>query len=406
LKVLKIRGKTLFVFFAFLLLSAWLVQAVSITPPIIRYDFVQNQENTFVFYVDRAPRIDVSLEFEDNPYLSQYVRLIDSAPNGTARQVTVIVSLPASLQQPGPNRIYIKAKEMPITNTGINALAAIRGSITINVPYPGYYFITSLSVFPVNQGETALIQLSALNRGTNPVYRAYVKIDIYETDGKTIMRSLTTETKEIATGQTELFDSYLPTTDIKPGSYNVVATFYHDGGSSVLEGVLNVGTKYIEIKNYTTELEQGKINKFEVDVESRWNNPIKKVYSVIALEGALVKTPTDSINPWETKRQTAYIDTTNMAFGEYDANLTVIYGDTPDEELSTSRMIRVKVLPPPAAPTSEPEQEKPTALDLKLTPVTILIIIIVVLVMFDLGWLLVGKLRESKKPDGKKPTHK
>jgi len=384
-----------------LLFSAWLVQAVSITPPLIKYDFVPNEENTFVFFVDRAPKIDVMLEFDGHPYLAQYVKLIDSAPNGTARQITVVVSLPASLKEPGPNRIYVKAKEMPLTNSGINALAAIRASITINVPYPGYYFITTLSVPAVNQGEPSNIQLSALNRGTNNAYKAFARIDVYEADGTTLMRSLTTETKEIDTDQTGLFDVYFPTTDVKPGSYKVVATFYHEGGSSVLEGVLNVGTKYIEIKNYTTELEQGKINKFEVEVESRWNNPIKKVYSVISLEKAVAKTPTDSINPWEIKRQTTYIDTTNMAFGEHDVNLTIFYGDTPEEELATSRIVKVNILPPPAPP-APPEQEKPALINLKLTPVTILIIIIVVLVMFDLGWILVGRLKKGGKTVGKK----
>ena len=388
-------------FFACLLFSAWLVQAVSITPPLVRYDFVPNQQNTFTFYVDRAPKIEVSLEFDENPYFAQYARLIDPSPNGSPRQITVVISLPASLKMPGPNRVYVKAKEMPITSEGITALAAIRASITINVPYPGYYFITSLSIPPVNQGETADIQLSALNRGTNNVYKAFAKVDVFEADGTTLMRSLTTETKEIDTAQTVLFDTYLPTTDIKAGSYKVNVTFYQDGGSSALAGVLNVGTKYLEIRNYTTKLEQGKINKFEVEVESRWNNPIKKVYSVISLDGVEATTPTDSISPWEIKTQTAYIDTTNMAFGEHDATLTVHYGDTPDEDLTTSRIVKVNILPPPA-PAAPPKEEKPAFIDIKLTPVTILIIIIVVLVMFDLGWLLVGKLRKSGKTEGKK----
>ena len=384
-----------------MLFLAGLVQAVSITPPYIRADYVPGQETQYGFYVDRAAKIDVLLQFDENPALAKYVKLIDSAPNGSARGVTVSVNLPADVVEPGPNRIYVMALEKPLSSAGISALAAIRSSITINVPYPGYYFITALSIPTVNQGETADIQLSVLNRGTNNAYKAFARIDVYDADGTTIMRSLTTETKEIDTLQAVLFDTYLPTDTIKPGSYKVNVTFYHDGGSKVIEGVLYVGTKYIEITNYTHELEQGKINKFEVEIASKWNNPILKVYSVISLEGTVAKTPTDQINPWEVKRQATYIDTTNMAFGEHDATLTVHYGDTPQEDLVTNRTVKVNILPT-SAPAAPPKEEKPATSGLKLTPVTILITIIVVLVMLDLGWLLVGKLKKNGKTKEKK----
>jgi hypothetical protein len=323
------------------------VSAVSITPAVVRYDFVPNKVDTFQFTVDRAASIDVMLEYDDNPSLTQYVTLVDPAPKTGPRTVSVIVRLPESLSTPGPNRIYVKAQE--IASEG-NAAAAIRAPIIINVPYPSYYLTTELGVPIVNQGEIADICLMVVNKGSSNVYQAYARVDVYNADKSTIMTSMVTEVKEIDVGQTVLFDAYLPTADIRPGSYRVVTTFYYEGGSDVKEGVLNVGTQSLEIGDYTTQLEQGKIDRFVMRVQSKSNTLLENVYAKVFLEGVEVMTPSYTLAPSEIKEMVAYIDTTNMAFSYHNGTLTVYYAGK-----STSQDIRVSVgTPSEPAPTIPP----------------------------------------------------
>jgi len=376
-----------------LVLVSPLVESVSVSPPLYRYDFVPNQENSFNFVVDRADKIDVLLEF-DKPYLEKYVKLIDPRPNSSARQVTVIVKLPEKLDEPGDNKIFLKAQQMASTNSGgISAVTAIKAPIIIMVPYPGYYFKLQFEITPVNQGETINLLLKVHNLGTSKVQKAYAIFDVYEATTK--IRSLTSDTKEILSTETGELSVFLPTEGIKPGTYNVIATFYYEAGSQLAENTVNIGTLFVDIKDHTAQLEQGKINRFDVVIESRWNNQLQNVYSTIQLEGIEVKTPSDKLDPWEVKTQAGYIDTTNLAFGEHDVNLTVYY-----EGKTTSKIVKVDLIPG----TSPSEQEKPAGLGLGLTPVAILIAIILILVLFDLGWLLVNKLRARKPGQPKAQT--
>jgi len=380
---MNISAKTVPIFIVFFLLASFSAYAVAITPGLVTMDFVPNAQVTLTFDVARSELINVSLLGGD---LAGYMKLIDPNPDSGAREVTVIVTLPdnaGKFPHPGKNRGYVAAKEINSNPNEVSALAEIRAPIVVNVPYPGYYAVMALVASNINEGEPENFQIVVTNLGTNKLENVYGAIDVYE--GNTKIKSLTTNTKQIDPNTHEELDTVMSTVGIKPGIFKAVATVYYDGGNTLTQNAsFNIGTLYVQVNNYTQELDQGGIKKFDMDIESRWNTAIDNVYATLTFEGADVQTASYSLAPWEKKTLTGYIDTTNQPYGDHDIKMVVHYAG-----LTTIEDGKVKLVPP--APAKAPEQEKPSGL--KLTMTNILIAVIVLLVMIDLAWLVLKNRR-------------
>jgi hypothetical protein len=301
--------------------------------------------------VDRAAKIDVFIEND----VVEEIKLYDPKPNSTPRTVAVWLKMPDTLDRPGNNLIYVTAKEMPLDPKGVSAVTAIRALIVIKVPYPGYYVEATFDSPSVNLGETVPFKVSVNNLGTNRVETAYAIIDVYEDNNR--IKTLTTDTKSMDSKASADFTVDMATTGMKPGSYKAVATFVYDGNQIKLNNTLNVGTLFVSVVNYTSEMVQGRINKFDIIIESRWNDPISNVYATAAFEGQAAKTPNYDLAPWETKVISTYLDTANQAFGDHDVNITLYY-----QGKTTAASGKIKIIPEPVvAPPSEenPASAKP-----------------------------------------------
>jgi hypothetical protein len=363
--------------------------AVSITPGLVKMDFVPYAKVDLSFTVDRTPFIEVILEPGD---LAGYIKMDDPMPNGTPRTIDIHITMPEKMLKPGKNIAYIQAKEINPNPRAMVALAAVRVPIVINVPYPGYYADMSFEAPNVNAGEPEDFKMIVTNLGTNDLANVHGTIDVY--DGPSKIKSISTESQSLVSNARAEIITRMSTVGIKPGTYRAVATLYYDGGNTLTkESSFNIGTLYMQIDNYTSEIEQGKINRFDIEVESRWNNPIENVHGTIMFEGVEVQTPSHTFGPWEKKILSGYIDTANQAYGDHDIQMTVYYSDK-----TTVEDGKVRLVPPSAA--KEPEKEEPKAIDLKLTPTAILIIVIVILVLVDINWLVL----RNRPAAGKAPA--
>lgn len=367
------------VYISFLILVSLSAYAVSITPGKVTIDFQPNAQFSFDFTVSRSELINV---FVDEGDLQGCMKLIDSQPNGSGRTVTVIITLPDRLEKPGENRGHISAREINLNPSAISALAEIRAPIVVKVPYPGYYAEMTFEPENVNEGEPEDFKLTVINLGTNQLERVYAVIDVYDDNSK--LKSVTTDTRTMASNTQEIFETRMSTTGMKPGPYKAVATLYYDGGNTLTkEASFNIGTRYVQINGHSQEVEQGGIKKFDFEVESMWNSEIENVYGKIIFGGAEVQTAGYPLLPWEKKNLSGYIDTSNHPYGEHDVRLEVYY-----EGETTVKNSRFQIIPPIEEATP-PETEQPTGeLVIRFTTTTILISIIVLLVIIDLAWIL------------------
>jgi hypothetical protein len=378
---MKISIKLLTLFLLCLILLPFQAYAVSITPGLVRMDFVPYAKVDLDFSVDRTPLIEVILEPGD---LEGYITLEDSMPNSTPRSVKIHITMPGQMQKPGKNIAYLQAKEINPNPNAVAAIAAVRVPIVVNVPYPGYFADMNFEAPNANVGEPVDFKLTVRNLGTSDLSNVYGVIDVYE--GSRRIKRLTTDSQAIAPNAgAELF-ARMATAGIEPGMYNATATLYYDGGNSLTKSEpFNIGTLYVQISNYTSEVEQGKISRFDIEIKSEWNNPIDNVYGTILFEGTEVKTPSCTLTAMGTNTVSGYIDTANQAYGDHDVKLTLYYSDK-----TTVEDGKVKLVPPNVA--KEPEKEAPkAAFDLKLTPTVILIIAIAILVLVDINWLVLRK---------------
>ncbi len=353
---------------------------VSIQPAKYSINFEPNLEKDFGFYICGAAKIETYLDGD----LVKYATIIDNEPNSSCRDIVVRVRLPNKIEKPGKNILLVGAKELIEVGSGVAGRAAIQAPIVIFVPYPGMYVEWNFVAPNVNEGETVHFIVSVSNLGTNNIQSARAIIDVYDDNSK--IKSLNTDEKSIPSKESAEFPLDMETTGMKAGSYRVVTTLYYDGRSDLKEKSFNIGSLYVAINNYTKVLEQGKINKVGIEIESKWNNNLQDVYSAVTINGVKVKTPNYDLKAWETKEIAAYYDTTGMDIGEYDAQITLYYGGK-----TTTEEGKVYVVEQSEVQSSEAKEEKPWNISFNITPTTLLVAIIIILVVVDIVWLIIRR---------------
>ena len=361
----------------FFLLACPFVLGVSIQPAKYSIDFEPNLERDFGFYICGAAKIEPYIDGD----LVQYATIIDNEPNGGCREIIVRIKLPSEIEKPGKNILLAGARELIEVGGSVGGRAAIQAPIVIFVPYPGLYVEWDFVAPNVNEGESVHFTVGVSNLGTNDIQSARAMIDVY--DDYSRIKSLNTDEKSIPSKTSAEFPLDMETIGMKAGSYRVVTTLYYDEKSDLKEKSFNIGTLYVAINNYTKVLEQGKINKIGIEIESKWNNYLQDVYSEVTINGVKVKTPNYNLNAWETKEISAYYDTAGMDLGEYDAQITLYYGGK-----TTIEEGKVYVVEQIELPSSEAKEEKPWKISFDITPTTLLIAIIIILVVVDIVWLI------------------
>ncbi len=311
-------------FFLFLLLIPSVV-GVSVVPAKRIIDFEPNLETTFSFRVSGAGSIETSFEGSD---LADYVTIEDSNQGSGARSVKVKLDLPSKMEKQGKNYGYFVASEVNDLG-GVGGVAAIRAPIVVVVPYEGLYAEIILKPEHVNEGETSNVELEVNNLGTEKIVDAYATISVYSGDqkvGTVETNRITLEPKEDGTVYASI-----NTNGMKPGTYRMVAEFNY-GKIATIENEFRIGTLDMDIVDFTNRVRAGEISKFEVEVESKWNNEIKGVYAEITINGTTVKTPSYDVLPWERKTFETYVDIRDMPVGSYPVDVVLRYSDKTDQE--------------------------------------------------------------------------
>jgi len=295
---------------------------VGVSPPVYEVDFSPNLKERFMFTFIFDENAEAELYTEGN--LAEYVTLSKSHIRGT-ESVVATLSLPANIETPGRNTIAVGAKQYAKNKGGVGIVGNVRGLIRVEVPYPGKYATVALSTTNVNAGDPVDLEVKISNLGKESI-AAETSIRIEDKSGKYI-ETLVLGSKFIETQNSAFFSTKLDTINYGAGDYLATAVVNYGGKTAEAKRIFRLGELNVRIINHTKELERDKINKFDVDIESLWNDPIENVFANITIIGYPINTLTPSTNlgSWANARLTGFFDTSPIKENKFQAKIIFHY---------------------------------------------------------------------------------
>jgi len=337
--------KRIIIFSILIIISANLISAggVGISPVHYKEFFEPGLQKSFTFQsfnTDPTKGVQVYIKGD----LSEYATLSESYFVGSGK-FTVTINLPQKIDKPGAHQLIVGAIES--TEGGkatIGGIAAIQGRIEILVPYPGKYAEASFEINDINEGEEALYELKVNNLGTEGI-SVKPTIEIYKEDKSNILLTRSLNKTFLSSKKSLNIIETLRTQNLPPGEYQATATIDY-GPIIEINKTFRIGEFLVEISDYDYLFEQGKINKFNVEIKNKWNAQINEIFARVSItdEGKFMtdfKTVSTSSKPWETKNLTGYFDATNLEAKRYTASITLSY----DNEVS-NKLVAIYVNEP------------------------------------------------------------
>jgi hypothetical protein len=327
-----------------------------------------------------------SFEFYVEGPFSEFATVEEVNHGETSGNFRVHLSLPAEYNPPGKHRMYVAAKEKAKPGT-INALAGIRTFVEVDVPFPGFYADMDVGVSDVNVGEPILASVTVHNRGKENITDAKLKLNVLA--GEDVVRTMESETFSVETTGAYTFYAEIPGNALKAGRYTLNADLLYAGNHAEKSAIFNVGTFDVVIVNHTKEMYNGSVNLFDIEVESKWNNPMDTVYMDINMMSGNsivsgIKTPPFDLPAWQRHKSSVYWNTERLPVGEYGLNITLHY----DEGVKTENR-KIFIVERPVAESAS-----------QLPLMTILLVIIaLLLIAFNFYAIFIG--RRKKKEEGK-----
>jgi hypothetical protein len=311
-------------------------------------DFTPNMERTFsyVFTTNAGRTMDyiISISGGDAQYFHPSVEKFEQVPSGEARAFTVEMKLPEKIDIPGLHENLICVTEAEgRSGGGIGTRVEICASISFRVLYNHKYIaIEQLDTPYADRGDVAPLQITIKSWTNQDISKMQASVDIFGSDEKGEDKKITTvfsEEKSLPSNARDTLTAYLDTKNFDSGEYKAYATVVYDGSEANASSTFRVGLLTIKVINYTKLFEHGKVNKFDVQVESRWNKRIDNVFAEIFIENDTIKTPSSSLGPWQDITLTGYWDLTERRAGEYNGKMKLYYGSN-----LTESDINVKVI--------------------------------------------------------------
>jgi len=340
---MEIKRVVILVFCAvFLILNSKNISASSLglTPAIIDQNFEPNGKFLASFSVLGASEDQKLSVFAEGDF-SEYVTFDKTNFTGL-NTFTAYIDLPAQTTKYGKNKLYIKVREVfDIDEGGIGTKLEIGALIIIRVPYPGKYAeIRSFEINSVNENESVIFISKVENMGSQDII-ANVSVDIFSEEQ--LIESIFLGSKEIKFRGTKTFAG--ATKGYRAGVYNATAIVDYGGAVKYkYNKQFKVGGLFVDIINWTSEIIQGKISEFEIEIESKWNNDIENVYAGVNISkkggfGDFFKTPSVKLGRWETSKLAGFVNAEKLEPGEYEANITLFY-----EGKTTEKIVNVEIV--------------------------------------------------------------
>ena len=297
--------------------------SLGISPAMIDIHFVPGSEYEFTFTI-MSDNPEKNIEVYTEGTLSKYITLSRTELKGEG-SVLVKLNLPMEIDSPGIHGISIGAREKPSEESFISTIIDIRAVIRIHVPYPGKYSEVNFDVEDGNLNDLIPIEVYVVNKGKESL-DLNVKVDFFDEFGNEV-HNIVFNPATLQPAEEKYFQRYLNTSDFKPGNYLAEAEVYY-GESVKKNSSFKIGSLFVNITNFTDRLYGKGIEKFLVNIESKWNGDLEAVYADINISNSSksieFRTPSINLERWSKKTLEGFIDTSGLE-GIYDTNITLYY---------------------------------------------------------------------------------
>lgn len=315
---------------------------------------------------------------EFSEYLT-FSDLTETGPNEKSFRVTV--KMPAEIGTPGKHTLYIGVTDIEKSaSTGISVITKVRKAVNFMVLYETKYAAAAFSAPNINEDETAIFRFEVSNFGKQDLMLVYGKVDIFNIKGEKV-GSVKSKSTSIKSTETKTISAEWDSHGTIAGEYTAVGTLVYDSIEKIMNSTFLIGTKEVEILNYTKNFEIGKISRMDIDIINRWNGPINDLYAVVNVGQIEFKTPSISLNAFQSSTLTGHIDTTNLESGEHEIEMTLRFDGNEKKEKGIINVFKSK----------EKGLYLPMKLGLNLT--TALICLVVLLVLFNI--IIVLRMRKK-----------
>lgn len=359
--------------------------SIGISPSSFRFFFEPGLERTFNYEATSSdPSQPIKIYVTGD--LAEYTTLSKDSFTGRG-SFSVKLKLPSAIEKPGTHTILVGAREDKKESEGetmIGGIAAVQARIDIIVPYPGVYLEHTFNIGNINGEEKAQAEIMLSNLGTEDL-SVKASIKIYDQNETEVLISRELDDVFLESKESKIITEELDTESFKPGEYKGILTLQYGGKTDESHSQFRIGEFFVKIVDYSYLFEKGKINPFNIEVESKWNAKIDRVYATVSIsdEGVLLQTfetLSKELSPWEIKNLTGYIDTTGLESKRYTASISVKY-----ENSSTNKLVAIHI-------SESPEEDLVSFLILGGTLLIALIAIII----------LTSKVKRLKKHERKK----
>lgn len=329
----KKRGVLIFVFFGIVLMSFYCSAYMALSPPSYEVTFEPGVRKDFVFnvYGEEGQNLYVSLKGDKE--LLKYASVNNEKIEGSGSFI-VSIRFPRSFETPGPHSFYVALDEKKDAGEGVvGVAAALRGKISVFVPYPGKYAETQFKVENTKSGEEAPYELKVSSMGDERI-SVVPRIVIYDAKNKS-KDSFFLETRTIESTMSETYKGKLNVANYPAGLYHAIA-FVDFGGRKPSEATayFRIGELFVDIVNYTKYVIRDKISRFDIEVESQWNDPLENVYAEVSVPEYNInfRTPSINLEGFQRAKLSSYFDTRGIEASSFKANIKVYYANKISEK--------------------------------------------------------------------------
>jgi hypothetical protein len=373
--------------------------AIGIAPGSVDVDSSKSRQETFYIINNEAKDMNVVIyaQGENSEYLTLSNSIINIKANEQTKAFTVTIDAP-NLQKPGKHEIQLIAMEMPDETNSQNTIAtrqAVLSKINIVVPYPGK-FIEAELVTPDKNSEEFVFGVKVKNLGNEIINEATARIEIYSPTND-LVASIQTDKKSIKSQEMrEIVARYDNKLNI--GKYYAKAIVNYDGKELVLEKTFEIGNLMIDIDNiYVSSFKLGDIAKFDIVLESKWNELITDLFADVEIKDKYgnvqtkFKTREIDIKPYSKEFLDAYWDTKDVTIGKYQAKISLHFlGNNIDRTISLDvKEDSIDIDMMPTAMAINPASSEPSERD------SMIIIIVIVSMLVNVGLFIIFARRKK-----------
>lgn len=240
---------------------------------------------------------------------------------------------PAHAEKPGVYTTDIHVTRTKVNGDGsLSYLVGAQVPLQIRVLYPDAFLEFnefSIQSPHVKLGEKVTFLTSGVNFGETAIKKLRSIVSIFY-NGE-LLDTIQTEERSLKSEDSLQVQTSWETKKRKIGAYKAIAKIAYDGKeTSTKEITFYIGDEEIAVQNYTRQVTNYSVNKFSLDVMSKWNVPIAFSAGISFIrdrkEVAWFKTPTYTLDPWIPKMVDGFVDTNGFALGRYDVNITLFAG--------------------------------------------------------------------------------